>query len=57
MAHVLWDVATGKNTATRKAHADGVTLTFGADGRILASCGTDRTIKLWEVNRGKKTEN
>ncbi|RKZ92535.1 MAG: hypothetical protein DRR19_03960 [Candidatus Parabeggiatoa sp. nov. 1] len=38
-----------------RGHSDWVnSVAFSSDGRILASGGEDRTIKLWQVSTGKK---
>jgi WD40 repeat protein len=51
----LWDVRTGKETATLKGHTDFVyTVAFSPDEEMLASGGVDRTIILWDVKAGKK---
>jgi WD40 repeat protein len=50
----LWDVATGKNTATIKGHTEGVhAVAYSSDGRTLASGSGDGTIKLWDVRAGR----
>ena len=50
----LWDVASGKNTATVKGHKNKVeTVAFSPDGKTLASGSSDKTIKLWDVKPGK----
>ena len=41
---------------TLKGHGDGVTsVAFSPDGKRLASCSTDKTIKLWDVATGQET--
>ena len=47
--HVV-DVPSGELTATLKGHSSVLTgLSLSPDGKTLASCGHDRTIKLWDV--------
>jgi len=53
----LWDVPTGKNTATFTRHASEVrSVAFGPHGTMLASAGgRDLTVKLWDVATGNNT--
>ncbi|MEP6743090.1 MAG: caspase family protein [bacterium] len=47
---VLWDVASGRELGALKGHGKGVTrVAFSRDGRLLASSGSDNTIKIWDV--------
>jgi WD40 repeat protein/uncharacterized caspase-like protein len=47
---VLWDTATGQQLGSIKGHGKGVTnVVFSRDGKLLASSGTDNTIKIWDV--------
>jgi WD40 repeat protein/uncharacterized caspase-like protein len=47
---VLWDTANGQQLGAIKGHGKGVTgVAFSRDGKLLASSGTDNTIKIWEV--------
>ena len=52
----LWDVATGKCTATLTGHAEDVlSVTFkNPDGKTLATGGRTGTIKLWDLLPAKK---
>ncbi len=46
----LWDVATGREIGAIKGHGRGVSkVAFSRDGKLLASGGTDNTIKIWDV--------
>jgi WD40 repeat protein/uncharacterized caspase-like protein len=47
---LLWDAATGQQLGAIKGHGTGVTdVVFSRDGKLLASGGTDNTIKIWDV--------
>src|SRR6266404_4356858 len=47
---LLWDTATGQQVGAIKGHGKGVTeVVFSRDGKLLASSGTDNTIKIWDV--------
>jgi WD40 repeat protein/uncharacterized caspase-like protein len=47
---LLWDTATGQQVGAIKGHGTGVTeVVFSRDGKLLASGGTDNTIKIWDV--------
>ena len=51
----LWDVATGKNTATVEGQTSwGLRLVFSPNGKILASEGYDGKISLWDVHPEKE---
>ena len=46
----LWDVTTGQPIAALKGHGRGVSkVAFSRDNKLLASGGTDNTIKIWDV--------
>lgn len=46
----LWDVASGSEIGALKGHSRGVTkVAFSRDGKLLASGGSDNTIRIWDV--------
>lgn len=50
----LWDVASGRKTATLK-HQDSVSdIVFSRDGRWVATASSDKTARLWQVADGKE---
>jgi WD40 repeat protein/uncharacterized caspase-like protein len=47
---LLWDTATSQQVGAIKGHGKGVTkVVFSRDGKLLASSGTDNTIKIWDL--------
>src|ERR1043165_3032592 len=51
----LWDVASGREIAAFSGHGRGVSkVAFSRDGKLLASGGTDSTIKIWDVGTQKE---
>ena len=51
---MLWDLATGTNTATLEGHTDYIhCVAFNANSSLLASAGEDGTVRLWDIVTGK----
>ena len=52
----LWDADTLKLRSTYSGKQFAVTaLAFAPDGKTLASCAADRTVKLWDWATGRRT--
>ncbi len=49
---ILYDLKTGKVAARLSGHHSGVhSLSFSAKGDALLSCGSDGTVRVWDVNK------
>lgn len=52
----LWDVESGKNTATLEGHANGIGhLMFAPDGKTLVSTDYNGCMRLWDLSTMKTT--
>jgi WD40 repeat protein len=52
---VVWDGATGKRIARPAGHDGAVTcIAYAPGGKVLASGGIDRTVRLWDPATGKQ---
>jgi WD40 repeat protein len=50
----LWDLATGKASASLAGHLKGIySLTFAPDGKTLVAADFNGSMKLWDVGSGK----
>ncbi|HKV35104.1 MAG TPA: caspase family protein [Pyrinomonadaceae bacterium] len=51
----IWDVASGREIGNLKGHGRAVgKVAFSRDGKLLATGGTDNTIKIWDVAAKKE---
>jgi serine/threonine protein kinase/sugar lactone lactonase YvrE len=52
---VLWDPSTGKPRSMLTGHSSKInSLAFSPDGKTLASCSTDGTIRLWDPDKARE---
>ena len=56
VAIMLWDVATGENTATFFNYGSVHSLAFSPDGKTLAAGSAGQSFRLWDVASGTATE-
>lgn len=51
---VLMDATTYQVGAHHSGHESTIyAANFSADGRLIATCGTDRTVRIWDIGSGK----
>ncbi len=52
---LLWDVQTGKLLPYLNGHLGAIyDLSYSPDGKMLASCGADGTVKIWDLSKKKE---
>lgn len=51
----VWDVATGRSTATFSHSTNIRCVAYSPDGKTIASGGNDNVVYLWDVSTGKNT--
>lgn len=51
----LWDTDSRTVLRSFEGHREVLSLAFSSDGRIMASCGSDGTVRLWNVATGEGT--
>jgi WD40 repeat protein len=50
---IIWDVQTGRRVLSHKGHESTIySVAFSQDGRRVASCSADRTLKIWDARTG-----
>jgi WD40 repeat protein len=51
----LYDIGSGREIAAFSGHKEEIpNLAFSPDGKTLATCGYDKTLRLWDVATGKE---
>lgn len=60
----VWDIADGKllktfavESVSTSKHSSIYSLSFCQDGKILASCASDNTVKLWDIQKPASISN